>query len=158
MKRITVFLLTALTMFAFFSGVFFAKPQKITKKSAAKKSVLAIEVAGFRNEKGILKLSLFNSAEGFPGQYEKAFKTMAVEIKGATVTAQFTDIPAGEYAVSIIHDENDNHLLDTGIFGIPAEGVGASNNPKGGPPKYQDAKFVFDGKNILLKIKLVYIL
>ncbi|MDR2086592.1 MAG: DUF2141 domain-containing protein, partial [Dysgonamonadaceae bacterium] len=46
----------------------------------------------------------------------------------------------GDYAVSIFHDENDNYKLDTGMFGIPVEKTGFSNNAKGvmGPPKFKD--------------------
>ena len=33
----------------------------------------------------------------------------------------------GTYAVACFHDANKNGKLDTGIFGIPQEGVCASN-------------------------------
>ncbi|MDR1437149.1 MAG: DUF2141 domain-containing protein, partial [Candidatus Symbiothrix sp.] len=51
------------------------------------------------------------------------------------------------YAVSIFHDENDNGKLDTGVFGIPKERTGNSNNARGsyGPPKFDDCKFTVSG-------------
>ena len=65
------------------------------------------------------------------------------EIKDLKATVTFKNIPAGEYAVSIYHDENNSGKLETGIFGIPKEDIACSNNAKGkmGPPKYIDAKF-----------------
>ena len=32
------------------------------------------------------------------------------------------DLVPGTYAIALIHDENDNQRLDTGLFGIPKEG------------------------------------
>ena len=46
----------------------------------------------------------------------------------------------GDYAVSVIHDENNNAKLDT-FAGIPREGFGFSRNPaiRFGPPKFSAA-------------------
>ena len=65
------------------------------------------------------------------------------DIKNETATVTFTDLPKGEYAVSVYHDENANGVMDKNMFGIPSEDYAASNNAKGvmGPPKYADAKF-----------------
>ncbi len=73
--------------------------------------------------------------------------------KKAIVT--FKNIPKGEYAVSFVHDENDNKKMDTNFFGIPKEDYGCSNNARGfmGPPKYEDAKFqLIENKTIDIKI------
>ena len=40
------------------------------------------------------------------------------------------DLPAGKYAVQVMHDENDNGKLDANFMGIPIEGYGFSNNPQ----------------------------
>lgn len=67
----------------------------------------------------------------------------------------FENLPSGEYAISLYHDENENNKLDTGWFGIPNEGYGCSNNAKGmmGPPKYEDAKFqLTSNKEMTIKI------
>jgi uncharacterized protein (DUF2141 family) len=67
----------------------------------------------------------------------------------------FKDIPKGEYAVSFVHDENDNKKMDTNFIGIPKEDFGCSNNATGvmGPPKYEDAKFQLT-KNKTINIKI----
>ena len=43
--------------------------------------------------------------------------------------ASSTICRAGNYAVQVMHDENDNNKLDTNFLGIPSEGYGFSNNP-----------------------------
>jgi uncharacterized protein (DUF2141 family) len=43
-----------------------------------------------------------------------------------TVSYTFRDIPQGDYAVFVFHDENNNGVLDTGLFHRPLEGRGYS--------------------------------
>jgi len=52
-------------------------------------------------------------------------------------------LPAGEYALSVFQDVNDNGKLESNFIGIPREPAGLSNNvrPRFGPPKYKDAVF-----------------
>ncbi|HLG98110.1 MAG TPA: DUF2141 domain-containing protein [Bryobacteraceae bacterium] len=59
------------------------------------------------------------------------------------------DLPPGTYAVSSYHDENSNGKLDTNSLGVPTEGYGFSNDAQGagGPPKFAQAAFDFDGKS-----------
>ena len=47
----------------------------------------------------------------------------------------------------MIHDENDNHKLDTNWIGIPTEGYGTSRDAVGkfGPPSFKDAAFSYGG-------------
>ena len=55
-----------------------------------------------------------------------------VHAQSGTLRAHFTfkGVPAGNYAVLLTHDENDNGKLDTNLVGMPVEGYGFSNNPQ----------------------------
>ncbi len=44
------------------------------------------------------------------------------------VTVVVRGVPPGRYAVQAFHDANANGELDQGIFGIPKEGIGFSND------------------------------
>ena len=70
----------------------------------------------------------------------------------------FDPIPGGTYAVACFHDENGNGKMDTGLFGIPTEGVVVSNHAKGflGPPSFKDAKFAFTGAATELRLRVGY--
>ena len=63
--------------------------------------------------------------------------------RAGTVTVRIANVPPGLYAAQAFHDENDNNKVDRGLFGIPKEGVGFSNDAKikFGPPKFQEAAF-----------------
>ncbi len=66
-------------------------------------------------------------------------------------------LPAGEYALSIFQDVDDDGKLKRNFIGIPKEPAGLSNNarPRFGPPKYQDAVFtVTPGTLVEQKIAL----
>jgi uncharacterized protein (DUF2141 family) len=56
------------------------------------------------------------------------------------------------------HDMNSNNRMDTGLFGIPSEGWGVSNNARGrfGAPSFQDAAFTMALDDIELSIHLRY--
>jgi len=120
---------------------------------------LTIKINGFRNEKGLSCVSLFNNTKGFPGKYDQAYKIIRSGIKGKQVIVEFTDVPYGIYAVSVLHDENSNNKLDTNFIGMPKEGVGVSNNPKTfmGPPSYSASQFNFQSPTKTLEINLKYL-
>ncbi len=59
--------------------------------------------------------------------------------------AKIKDLPAGEYAVVVFHDANNNGLMDKNFIGIPREWLGFSNRywPEG-PPTFARAAFTLD--------------
>ena len=119
---------------------------------------ITIEVKGIENPKGAVLVYLYREENGFPASPDKAWKKAAIPLAGTTCIFSFADIPYGTYAVSIVHDENNNGLLDTTFLGIPKEGVGTSNNAKGnfGPPKYSDATFAHRATETKLEIRTSY--
>ena len=122
-------------------------------------STLTVEVHGFHNNNGNAIVELFNREDAFPKLPEKAVRIIYSKIENKKAIATFENIPKGEYAVSVYHDENNNKKMDTNILGIPKEGVGASNDARGhfGPPKYNDAKFIFSGGQKTILINLTYL-
>jgi uncharacterized protein (DUF2141 family) len=120
-------------------------------------AVLSVKIA-VRSADGAVACSLFTAAEGFPKDQKRAVQQTGCAITGGSALCKFTPIPAGTYAVACFHDENGNQSLDTNFLGIPKEGVCVSNNAKGsmGPPKYEDAKFVFSGAATELSLQARY--
>jgi len=118
---------------------------------------ITVKISSFRNEKGNAQVTLFNSAEGFPETPENAYKKIQSKIHGTTSIAVFKDMPFGEYAIAVLHDENGNGAMNRNMVGMPVEGNGASNNPEAfGPPKYEDAKFLLNSKTMRTNIDIKY--
>jgi uncharacterized protein (DUF2141 family) len=120
---------------------------------------LIIRASGFKSDNGKLQVQIFNREDGYPGKPEKAFRKYTGVIKSGSAEVVINDLPQGEYAISLLHDENDNKKADTNWLGIPKEGLGASNNAKGsfGPPAYEDAKFKIGGEDVVQLIKINYL-
>lgn len=89
---------------------------------------------------GTLYIGFFDSEKTF---LKKPVRGEKVAAHSGTVKAVIKNVPAGEYAISIFHDVNENGKMDRNFIGIPKEGVGASNDAAGsfGPPSYDKAKF-----------------
>jgi uncharacterized protein (DUF2141 family) len=117
------------------------------------------DITGLHGDKGHVLCAIFSTPADFPRQAEKAVARTSVVISGRHAVCEFTGIRPGRYGISVIHDENDNGKMDTKIFGIPREGVGASNDARGrfGPPKFEDAAFQFGGGRLDLKITVAYL-
>jgi uncharacterized protein (DUF2141 family) len=125
----------------------------------ARAETVVVEMQGFRNDKGSALVSLFASKDGYPEQAQKAVRKVVVPIQKGSAKAVLKDVPPGTYAVAVMHDEDNDRKLKKGMFGIPKEGIGASNNARGhfGPPKFDDAKFELrPGRTITTRIRLIY--
>lgn len=120
--------------------------------SYAQTNTITVTVTNFKNNQGKVMVGMYNGANAF---MKKTIYSKVGEIKANTAKVVFENIPDGEYAISLYHDENSNNKLDTGWFGIPKEGYGCSNDAKGmmGPPKYEDAKFqISENKSMVIKL------
>lgn len=121
-------------------------------------SRLVVSVSGLKHTEGQIGILLFDKGEGFPSSREKAVREMLLPINQDELSHVFTDLPFGEYAVSVMHDENGNNQLDTNLFGIPTEGNGVSNNVKSwlGPPKFKQAAFKVNSPSHSITVKIKY--
>ncbi|MFK8001724.1 MAG: DUF2141 domain-containing protein [Polyangiales bacterium] len=100
-----------------------------------------ILIQGVRNSDGQVACALFSSADGFPSEQDKAIHGKVLSAKAGTIEFEFEGVPHGQYAISVLHDENNNGRLDTNILGMPREGYGVSGNAfrRFGPPRYPEA-------------------
>lgn len=98
------------------------------------------------NNSGLSGKTLFvavhSNADEFPMSCDKAIKWTVIAT-GDQTELSIKDIAAGDYAVSVFADVNDNGKLDTNFIGMPKEPVAVSRDAKGkfGPPKFADAAF-----------------
>ncbi len=121
---------------------------------------IVLKIHGFRNNKGKARILLFSADEKeyFPSEHKKAYKAHIIPVENQEATFAFRDIPYGSYAISVHHDENDNGRIDSNLFKIPREGLGASNDAKGsfGPPSYDKAEIKLNNETLEVEINMVY--
>ena len=114
---------------------------------------LTIEVASFENTKGVLRVCVTDQKDDF---LKSCAFSKIVTVEDDTVSLKIENIEKGNYAVSVYHDENNNGILETGgVFGIPVEPYGFSNNPTMTfGPSYKKSVFkMASDKNISIKLK-----
>lgn len=130
--------------------------QEIIKERNRKTANINITIKGVKGRSGLMRIALFNGGSGFPSDPHLATKTTSIKIQGSNVFYSFEDMPFGEYAISVIQDENQNEKIDTGMFGIPTEKYGFSNNPKinFGPPSFSECRFTLGKQHTQLTINL----
>lgn len=107
-----------------------------------------INITGLKSSKGQVMIKAYTSEDGFPRDDEKAIKIVSFEIKDNNCLATI-ELPEGEYALAVHHDENKNDKVDTNFIGIPKEPLGLSNYEKVGRPDYDKAKFVLEANESL---------
>lgn len=129
-------------------------------RASADGQTLTVRVSAFRNTHGALECSLFASPKGFPDHAEAAIAQLRSTIaRDLTAECVFRDVAPGEYAVGVMHDENGNGKFDQGLFGIPLEGYGFSNNHTHAlsAPSWDESRFtVAHGEDPILDVKLKY--
>jgi uncharacterized protein (DUF2141 family) len=108
---------------------------------------LKITVNDIKVGKGSIVISVYDSAKNF---FKKPVATQTVKADAQSLNFSF-DLPEGIYAVAAYQDINENHQLDKGMFHIPKEPYGLSNNfrAKFSAPTFDDCKFKFDKQTTL---------
>lgn len=119
---------------------------------------LVVEATGLRNDGGRVGCLAFGSRDGFPTQPARAVAAAGAAPSGRRATCVFDGLPAGTYAIAIHHDEDGDGVFDTGIFGIPLEGVGASRDAHGtmGPPSFDDARIDVPAGETHITVHIAY--
>jgi uncharacterized protein (DUF2141 family) len=118
---------------------------------------IVVSVTKLRNDKGGVIARLYRGGDGFPSDAAKAYREVTVKIEKGAAAVIFENIPHGEYAIWICHDENGNGKLDTNFIGMPKEGVGVSGPPPSFIPKYDDARFRLEADRSEHEIELKYL-
>ena len=119
---------------------------------------LVVEIDHINSDNGVVLAQVFSGKDN----YKKGVAVDSQMLTAKTGSAQMTfkDLPAGEYAVRMFHDENNNQKMETNMFGMPTEGYGYSNEAVGnmGPAKYKKMAFTIaeEDTKVSTKVKMIY--
>ena len=115
---------------------------------------LTVSVVNVSPPDGIVEVSVFNSTETFMKQpYLQQSGRAGEDGRFETV---FAGMLEGEYAIVVVHDANENEVLDKGFLGFGGESYGWSNNvsPWFGWPDFDDASFTVGAEGANVEIDL----
>lgn len=119
---------------------------------------VSVVVTGLRNTKGQVLACLTAQPKGFPDCSKDPAARNAIVPAGTTVRISFGAVPAGRYAISMIHDENANRKMDMALM-MPKEGYGFSRDApvRMGPPKFDKAAFDVSGAAVEQQARMRYL-
>ncbi|MFO0724257.1 MAG: DUF2141 domain-containing protein [Myxococcota bacterium] len=112
-------------------------------------------IHGLKNTSGKLLCAIYSNAQGWPDK--GGVSRQAQSIAGKDATCVFSGLKPGTYAVTVLHDENNNGAMDYGTFGAPAEGWGSSNNITHtfSGPSFEESSFALSaGASMVVAIEI----
>lgn len=100
---------------------------------------LTVNIRKFKNNDGMAYVVLQDPTR-------KVIQQQFVPIDRREAQAIFKNLKPGNYAVRLYHDENNNKKMDTGLFDMPTESWGNSNDVKAhfAPPKFEEMIFALE--------------
>ncbi len=136
--------------------VVFAIITVATGKNIQKFGKIIVEVDNIIDNKGIVLSQLFHNPDYFPTKSAKAFRKTSGKISNRTSQIIYDNVPFGEYAITVHHDEDKDGWMNKNFFGYPSEGYGLSNNPTiiFKLPNFDECKFKFKSKVKTIHIKM----
>lgn len=142
MNKILIYIITTLCLF------------EISHVGNAQSSgTLTIKASNFSRDSGKAVVNLFREADDIP---KKPFMQSSSDIVNGKAVVTF-QIPYGNYAAILFHDENSNQELDH-KFGFPNEPMGFSNEWNltlfSGMPSFNKLKFHFSDEKPAHNIKI----
>ena len=121
-------------------------------------STMTIQLDNVRNARGVLRFCLTRDPAHFPDCNGDA-NAVTASVPASVRDVRLPAIEPGSYALSVMHDENDNRRLDK-VLGIPKEGFGFSRNPSigFGPPAFADVRFSAEAGDSRQTVRMRYLL
>ncbi len=138
MKLFTLFFALVIS-----TNLTFSQQEKTTK--------IKVTIDNVLNDSGVVLFSLHTKDTFMKGNGIQSAKS---KIEEGKVSITFKNVIPGEYAILVLHDENQNNRMDFEDNGMPLESYGISNNPRSyGPPEYHTAKFKVTDQPIEMNIR-----
>lgn len=121
---------------------------------------VSITVTNLRSLEGVVRACMTSDRDHFPKCAQGSTTHELVQPASQKVHFAFAGITPGQYAVALLHDENNNGKIDRALLLMPKEGYGFSRDApvRMGPPKFDAAAFRVGTEPIHQTIRMRYML
>ncbi|HEY1926468.1 MAG TPA: DUF2141 domain-containing protein [Caulobacteraceae bacterium] len=128
-------------------------PCALASRAKSQGSPLVVDVTGVPSSTGVVRVNVCTLGTFLKGSCP--YSGVAPAVQGET-TVTVNDVPPGVYAVQLYHDRKDLGHVDRGLFGIPKESIGFSNNAPVGlhGPRFGRAAFIHGGDSQTITVTL----
>lgn len=111
---------------------------------------------------GVIAVLVFKDKKGFPSKHKKAFRKARFPVTAEDpVVCAITNLPYGEYSLSVLHDINDNYKADKLLgIGPPKEPIGFSGIDRKlrKQPSFEETVFTFNAQTNTISVALRYVI
>ncbi len=120
---------------------------------------VTVALTGLRSAKGLVQVCLTRDPQAFPDCRKDPLGRRLTLVANEAGTFHFAALPAGRYAVALLHDENANGRADMALL-VPREGFGFSRDAavRFGPPRFGKAAFEVGEAEVTMPIRMRYLL
>lgn len=115
-----------------------------------------LHIHGAKSDNGVVRILVFDSEKGYPDNPDLAVKSFSIKVENLKSSIRIVDLKPGTYAITVIHDEDENGKLNTNPVGYPTEKYGFSNNAKAyfSAPAFSKAAFELKQETKHIRIQL----
>lgn len=128
--------------------------------SPASAGSVTITVTDLRNTDGVVRACMTTREDVFPRCIRDPKSHRTVVRAANSLTIRFDNVEPGEYAIALLHDENEDGKANRVLGMAPKEGYGFSRDApvRMAPPDWDDAVFTVGPGNQRMTIKMRYFL
>ncbi len=120
---------------------------------------VTVTVHALRSDRGVVRCIAYGGPEQFPEGNQRVIARVAARPVGGVARCEFASLPRDRaLAVVIHHDENGDNAFQRGLFGIPLEGYGFSNDarPVLSAPSFEACRFRAQSESVSLRVTTRY--
>ncbi|MCB0696522.1 MAG: DUF2141 domain-containing protein [Chitinophagaceae bacterium] len=119
---------------------------------------VVVTIKNLESNKGSIRLHVYTGEEDFHNKKPYKILTYSKQKETNGILVLRVTLPAGEYGISLLDDENNNKQMDYNIVHMPKEGFGFSDYYHSGlsMPQYKNFKFILEEatpKNVTVKMR-----
>ena len=121
---------------------------------------VTITVTDLRNSDGVVRACMTTVESVFPRCIRDPKSHRTVVRAANTITIRFDNVEPGDYAIALLHDENEDGKANRVLGMAPKEGYGFSRDApvRMAPPDWDDAVFTVGTGAQRMTIKMRYFL
>tara|TARA_R110002072_G_scaffold3334_2_gene24628 strand:+ start:109465 stop:109893 length:429 start_codon:yes stop_codon:yes gene_type:complete len=138
---------------AFLSLIFFINISQVQTNLGT----IEMVISETSTDDGVIQILIFDEDKGWPESLDDAWKMVTIPVKNGIAKKSILDVPAGNYAITVFHDQDEDGEIRKNKIGYPLDGFGFSNNPSlifGVPSFAKCSKKVNPGKTTVFEISL----
>jgi uncharacterized protein (DUF2141 family) len=128
---------------------------KLVLGGSTETTVLEVAASGFHDARGHAIARLYRPGDDVVGT---PWKSLTAEIHHGKASFSFEALAPGRYAVVVLHDLNDNGVIDHTFLRLPAEPLGFSNGFTlgvfSGKPTFEKLGFAIAGERATIAVQV----